>query len=80
MFPRHVYQNLDDTRAHWLWHTSAGLLWRTYIEALGVTSGYNDMWNWGREKAGQLEASKLMLHAPVGEKELEQVLADLAYR
>lgn len=68
----------SDLRVHWLWHTSAGLLWRTYLEVLGLVNGYNEMWDLGRERVEQLEGSKLMLSAPVEQEELERVLADLA--
>lgn len=67
-------------RSHWLWHTSAGLLWRTYIETLGVSAGYNETWGLGRERVEQLESSRLMLSAPVEQEELERVLADLAHK
>ena len=65
-------------RSHWLWHTSAGLLWRTYVETLGVTAGYNEAWGLGRERVEELEGPRLMLNAPVEQEEMERVLAHLA--
>lgn len=68
----------DQLRLHWLWHTSAGLLWRTYLETLGLTLGYNDTWGLKRERVEPLESSMLLLCGPVEQTELDRVLGSVA--
>ena len=43
--PEAVEQGLYDLCCAWLYHTNAGLLWRTWIELEGVGDGYeNTFW------------------------------------